>query len=308
MRVLLTLGLLGSPAQSIEQVPTPQAQVEGPQAQGEVPRVQGEPVPMVVPPPTSSLPDIRFRLDADLPVLVGFTALFGVTEAMKPVIAPKACDWCAPGPVARSVRAGLRWQDPKPAALTSDIVAYGVIPAFALTVTMVGVGTEGEWRKLHEDLIVALEAVAVSAALTNIVKYSTGRQRPYSLFADEPIGFADDPDQHLSFPSGHTALAFSIATSFATVATLRRRKLAPVLWGVGLPMAAFVGYLRMAGDRHWFGDVLAGAGLGTVVGVGLPWLLHHPRTGVMPRLEAKRGRASLTILPTGTGLSIAGRI
>ncbi|KIG17267.1 phosphoesterase PA-phosphatase related protein [Enhygromyxa salina] len=267
-----------------------------------------EPTAVIDPSPAPRLPDIRFRLAADLPVLVGFTAVFATSEAMKPVIAPRACDWCGPGPVARGVRGGLVWAKPEPAALTSDIIGYGVIPAFALTMTMVAVGTEGEWRKLHEDLIVALEAVAVSGALTNVIKYSTARQRPYSLYAADPIAFADDPDQNLSFPSGHTALAFSVATSFATVATLRNRKLAPVLWGVGVPMAAFVGYLRMAGDRHWFGDVLAGAGLGTVIGVGLPWLLHHPRTGVMPRLEARDRRVSLTIVPTGTGLSIAGRM
>jgi membrane-associated phospholipid phosphatase len=253
-------------------------------------------------------PDIRFRVAIDVPVFLGFSAIAGLTEGFKPMIAPQACLWCQPGPVARGVRNALVWDKPESAALTSDILGFAVVPAYSLTMTLVGVGVDGEWRRVHEDLLVALEAVAVSTALTNVLKFSSARQRPYSVYADEPISFDEDPDQFLSFPSGHTSLAFSIATSFATVATLRDRELAPALWAVGVPMAAFVGYLRIAGDRHWVGDVLAGAGLGTLVGVGLPWLLHHPRTGVLARRGTRSKAHAISVLPTGTGLSIAGRM
>jgi membrane-associated phospholipid phosphatase len=296
MQLLLTLALLGPPIPVEAPEPEP---VEAPEPEPEAP---------VLAPPDAELPDIRFRLAVDLPVLIGFSAMFGISEGFKPVIAHGECRWCEPGPVARTVRGGLVWARPEPAALTSDILAYGVIPAFALTMTLAAVGTEGEWRKLHEDLIVALEAVAVSGALTNVINDSSARPRPYFVYADQPIPFDEDPDQNLSFPSSHTALAFSLATSFATVATLRGRKLAPVLWGVGLPIAGFVGYLRMAGDRGWFGDVLAGAGLGTLIGVGLPWLFHHPRTGVIPRLEARGARAQMRVVPTGNGVALVGRI
>lgn len=262
-----------------------------------------------------ALPDIRFRVAIDVPILVGFSGVFFVTEGFKRQIAPQTCRWCTPGPTGRGVRDALVWKKPETAALTSDILAYAAIPAVALTLTLVGVGTEGQWRRIHEDLLIALEAVAVTGALTNVIKFSTGRLRPYAYY--EPVGFDEDPDHNLSFPSGHTSLAFTMATSFATVATMRRRKLAPVFWGLGVPMAGLVGYLRMAGDRHWLGDVLAGAGLGTLVGVGLPWLLHHPRTGVIPRASSRDASrassrdasraSSLMIMPTSNGVVVAGR-
>lgn len=263
-------------------------------------------------------PDIRFRLDIDLPIAIGFASVFAVTEGFKPTIAPDPCSWCAPSTGELAISRAVAWADPEAAALTSDIVGYAGLPAFALALTLTGVGVEGSWRHVHEDLLVALEAVAVSGALTNAIKFASGRQRPYAHVAEAegaPIPFAEDPDQNLSFPSGHTSLAFSLTTGFATVMTLRERKLAPVLWGVGVPTAAFVGYLRMAGNRHWLGDVVAGAGLGTLAGVGLPWLLHHPRTGVLPRAEARaheRGKAranfELRVLPSPQGVTVAGRI
>ncbi|MFV8752227.1 phosphatase PAP2 family protein [Nannocystaceae bacterium ST9] len=265
------------------------------------------PGPRLAPAPPRQ-PDIRFRLAIDLPITLGFAGIWGVTEGLKSRIAPQECRWCAPGPVARATRSALVWREHEAAALTSDILAYGVIPALSLTLTLVAVGRQGEWRKIHEDLLVALEAVAVSAALTNVIKQTTARRRPYAEYAAEPIPFADDPDQNLSFPSGHTSLAFALATGFATVASLRKRKLAPVFWAVGVPLAGFVGYLRMAGDRHWLGDVLVGASLGTLVGVGLPWLLHHPRTGVIPRRSPDKARtSSLRILPMPAGVALAGR-
>jgi len=260
-------------------------------------------------------PDIRVRLEIDLPIFVGFVGVFGATEGFKSKIAPASCRWCETGRGELAIRDALVWRKPDAAALSSDLIAYAGLPVFALALTLTSVGREKSWRHLHEDLLVAFEAVAISAALTNTIKFGVGRQRPYATFSPTPISFTDDPDQNLGFPSGHTSFAFSLATSFATVATLRERKLAPVLWGVGVPVAGFVGYLRMAGDRHWFGDVLAGAGLGTLIGVGVPWLLHHPRTGIIPRAQARaRGRGrdhagfELQVLPAPGGVSVSGRM
>jgi membrane-associated phospholipid phosphatase len=272
------------------------------------PTIDPPPTPALpLPPPPSVQPDIRFRLEIDLPLTIGFAGVWGVTEAFKSQIAPQECRWCEPGKVANAARSALVWRDPDAAALGSDILAYAAIPALALTLTFVAVGREGEWKKVHEDLLVALEAVAVSAALTNAIKMTTARTRPYAEY--EAIEFSEDPDQNMSFPSGHTSFAFALASGFATVATLRERKLAPVFWGIGMPAAALVGYLRMAGDRHWLGDVLVGASLGTLVGVGLPWLVHHPRTGVLPRrVQRDTRKRSIGILPAPGGVIVVGRL
>lgn len=67
-----------------------------------------------------------------------------------------------------------------------------------------------------------------------------------------------DGSDRYSFPSGHTAAAF-VAAEF-----MRREYQDVSIWyGVaGYAMAATTGYLRMYNNKHWFSDVLAGAGVG----------------------------------------------
>jgi undecaprenyl-diphosphatase len=67
-----------------------------------------------------------------------------------------------------------------------------------------------------------------------------------------------------SFPSGHTSVAFSTATSLY---------LAYPKWYVAVPAftyAASVGYSRMYLGVHYPSDVLAGA----VIGAGSAWLMY----------------------------------
>ncbi len=62
---------------------------------------------------------------------------------------------------------------------------------------------------------------------------------------------------------------------------------------MGLAASAATGYLRVAGDKHWATDVLAGAGWGSAVGVGVPLL--HARGGDDSRV---------TVLPAPGGLAV----
>ena len=72
-----------------------------------------------------------------------------------------------------------------------------------------------------------------------------------------------------SFPSGHTSLAF-------TGAEFLRREYEdeyPAIAVVGYIIAGLVGLMRVWHNRHWTGDVLAGAGLGIVSTSFVYWLL-----------------------------------
>lgn len=83
------------------------------------------------------------------------------------------------------------------------------------------------------------------ALVLNGAKYGFGVQRP-------------DVAAYNSFPSGHTFTAF-------TGAEVLRREYGeeyPWLAVAGYAVATVVGAMRMYNDRHWLGDVLAGAGLG----------------------------------------------
>ncbi len=105
-------------------------------------------------------------------------------------------------------------------------------------------GTLGvESRHSLEDraLVLAVSYTAL-ALLTRIPKYCIDEKRPE---------FAG----HNSFPSGHTATAFMGAE-------LVRMEYG-AWYGVGAYAMAFgVGFMRMYNGRHWFHDVLAGAGVG----------------------------------------------
>jgi len=61
-----------------------------------------------------------------------------------------------------------------------------------------------------------------------------------------------------SFPSGHTAAAFSSAV-FLEEEYGYRNRLYPV---AGYAVASITGMLRILNDRHWISDVLVGAGIG----------------------------------------------
>ena len=81
-----------------------------------------------------------------------------------------------------------------------------------------------------------------------------------------------DSDARNSFPSGHTAAAFSGA-SF-----IQRR----YGWAPGAPaylLAGYVGYTRVRADAHYPRDVLAGAALATA----FTYCLTDPLPGVSAR-------------------------
>ena len=102
---------------------------------------------------------------------------------------------------------------------------------------------QGRFRSATYDFA---QAMIVTGAYTSILKYSVGRERP-------------DGSNSLSFPSGHTSSAFSLA------AVANRH----YGWKVGVPayvLASGIGLSRIEKDKHYLSDVLAGATLGIIVG------------------------------------------
>lgn len=110
-----------------------------------------------------------------------------------------------------------------------------------------------------------LEMFAVTVgtvALSQGIKWTLNRERPYEKYPEiDPVYLAADP----SFPSGHTASAFALATS----ATLIWPK-----WYVAVPAYAWAGsvaYSRMHLGLHYPTDVVAGA----VLGGSTAYLCHY---------------------------------
>lgn len=100
-------------------------------------------------------------------------------------------------------------------------------------------------------------ALGINAALVTPLKHLTKEERP-------------DGSNNLSYPSGHTS------TAFASAEFLRREYKDVSPWyGIGGYVAATAtGALRMYKNRHWLGDIVAGAGFG-IASTNLSYLLYN---------------------------------
>ena len=88
------------------------------------------------------------------------------------------------------------------------------------------------------------------------LKEITGRSRPRTdMGASDFHPFSGGA----SFPSGHTAAAFALATSIAVNNDRRWVK------DVSYSIATLVGYSRIEHDAHWLSDTLSGALIGIAV-------------------------------------------
>jgi membrane-associated phospholipid phosphatase len=96
-------------------------------------------------------------------------------------------------------------------------------------------------------------ALALAGGAATVAKWTLGRPRPStSLEADEYVPFSG----HDAFPSGHTSVAFALATALSD--ELQRTWASVLLYSV----AAGVGWSRINDNRHWLSDAATGAVLG----------------------------------------------
>ena len=153
------------------------------------------------------------------------------------------------------VREKIHWGNSKNkfAAEISDILLYGVFVG--------GIPFSTLYLKNHELLLINLEILSINGLITNIVKNAFQRQRPYSFYSKK-----NDEDSNKSFFSGHTSTAFAIGTSTAKMLTKYSNINKRAIWISALGLASATGYLRMAADKHYFSDVLAGAVVGSFIG------------------------------------------
>lgn len=111
-----------------------------------------------------------------------------------------------------------------------------------------------------------------SAGVTFGMKQLFKRERPFVTLQNVYHNKYNSPTDRYSFPSGHTATAFSIATSL----TLRYPD-KPVIIAVSYLYAALVGYGRMYLGVHYPSDVLGGM----IVGSGSAALIYSLRKEII---------------------------
>ncbi len=125
-----------------------------------------------------------------------------------------------------------------------DYLQYA--PAVLLTgLKASGVEGASTWSKM---LTTDALSVGILAITVNSLKLSTNRLRP-------------DRTDHKSFPSGHSATAFMTATMLHKEYGLTR---SPFYSIAGYSLATATALSRQLNNKHWFSDVLVGAGIGIV--------------------------------------------
>jgi PAP2 superfamily len=115
-------------------------------------------------------------------------------------------------------------------------------------------GIEGEHNLGDRTIIMATSYLLVATTITGL---------KHSIHINRPDGSSEN-----SFPSGHTATAFSGAEFL-----WQEYKDKNIWYGIaGYAVATGTGIFRMYNNRHWLTDVAAGAGIGILSTKAAYWL------------------------------------
>ena len=139
-------------------------------------------------------------------------------------------------------------------AVTNTVNSFGtpqvLVPALAASYFLGN-------RDDKDTAEMAVSALASAAIMTQGMKYITGRARPNMPDAGQFSG-PSSGKAHDSFPSGHTAAAFAVATVLAN----RHPDQKWLYYG----LATAVGAARVRKSAHFPSDVLVGAAVGIYAG------------------------------------------
>lgn len=159
--------------------------------------------------------------------------------------------------------------------------------------SVLGLGLYGwlkEDEKILETGIVTGAAMLLNGAITLTSKYAINRKRPFEAYPDRIILRDKQSDNYSpSFVSGHTSMAFNLATSL----TLSFPK-----WQVAVPMyiwASSVAFSRMYLGVHYPSDVLSGI----IVGVGSSYLTFKANEWLKKSREVPWGVSQTAIAYAG---------
>lgn len=138
-------------------------------------------------------------------------------------------------------------------------------------------GVEGKNRFVDRSALLVL-SYGIMAGTTSITKHQAHRLRPNN-------------GNYLSFPSGHTATAFTGAEFLAQEYSEKS-----VWYGVaGYTVAAATGVFRIGNRDHWFSDTVAGAGYG-ILSTKLSYLV-YPYIKDFLTHKGKSGKTTM-LMPT----------
>jgi len=239
--------------------------------------------PAPAPPPSTRPSPYRFHFMLDAPIVLLGGAM-SLTALAKPEPPPCLSDLrelvpggspglpsCEPPSNMLGIDARVLGNHSPMAHSAANVLVFGLILAPHVFNAIGKSRFDTAWL---EDVTITLESVLVAQGLTQVTKAATDRHAPIVYDDTVPLDERTSTDALRSFWSGHTATAFSAATSFAVSYWLRHPN-DPWRWVVlaTLESAALcTGLLKIRAGYHYPTDVAAGAAAGIGAGILVPAL------------------------------------
>lgn len=193
-----------------------------------------------------------------------------------------------------------------PYSKTQDILGNVAVVAAALAPTLLLTAPKNEWGTMAA---MYGESLLFSWGLKEVLKNSINRKRPYMYLEGAPDSDIANGKFTKSFPSGHTTIAFTSAafTSYAFCTYFPESKWKAPVIALSYTLAAATGTFRITSGDHFVTDVLAGAAIGTISGLLIPWLhsrvYGHENSKKNIEMENRRN-VTLSLLPAGFSVKI----
>ena len=150
-------------------------------------------------------------------------------------------------------------------------ISLGIGFAAALTPAMLFIEPASEYLTIG---VMYAEALALSFGTKELIKHLVTRERPYMYDPDTPQSLVESDKHDKSFFSGHTTYAFTGA-AFASYVFCKYNPESkwriPVI-AASFSLATATAALRVASGNHFMTDVIAGAIIGTAIGIAVPAL------------------------------------
>jgi membrane-associated phospholipid phosphatase len=158
-----------------------------------------------------------------------------------------------------------------------------------------GLGRANGQARVQSLGLHSVESIVIADVLGGALKMVLGRRRPYSDI-NNPYDFqlwrGFKGHEFQSFPSGHTINAFAFASTLTRETQFWWPHSGFYIGTVFYGGATLMGVSRIYNNQHWASDVIAGAAIGTLIGLKVVKYTHsNPDNSLDKRLiKPKSGK------------------
>ncbi len=263
-----------------------------------------------------TLPSQRFgspfavRLPVDLPITLGAGAISLAMELFKNELPGPYCGLSCDASRINALDRTVVGKHSAAARTTSDVLLWSSVglPVVIDLIDVLASHPPDGMRGYGKDMLILAEVFVVNSALNGLVKLAFSRPRPLVYDPDQEAVSVESrsaADAALSFYSGHSSTAFSMATAYSYLFMQRHphsKWIVPV-WLIAEGLAATTAVMRVEAGKHFWTDVITGAVVGSAIGLLIP-VLHRKAlpTGVPAFASQLRFSATPMISSDRAGL------